>query len=446
MSQSSRYEREVERHRARTPRSRELQEEAAKYLPGGSSRAAAWLDPYPVFVVRGQGTRIYDADGNEYLDFMINATSLILGHAHPLVVKKLQEQASKGTAFANPTEHQTRLAKILCQRIPSLEQVRFVNSGTEATLNALRAARAYTGKYKIAKFEGAYHGTHDYAAVSVKPSLNKLDPAGPTAIPDDDSVPPSVLGEVVVLPYNDLETSQSILRKHQDELAALIMEPVFSAIGYVPGDRGFLQGIREMTQELGILLIYDEVQSFRIAPGGAQEHFGITPDLTAMGKIIGGGMPAGAFGGRKEIMALFDPSNGPAKLPHAGTFNANPMTMVAGATTLEQLTPETYGQLNRMGDAIREKLQSIFDELDVPAQVTGIGSLFGIHFTSEEVKDYRSAVRADGGMKKSLVLGMQNEGVILFQGGTGALAVPHTESDVDTLMEATRKVVQRLRG
>ena len=182
---------------------------------GGSSRAAAWLDPYPVFVVRGQGTRIYDADGNEYLDFMINATSLILGHAHPLVVKELQEQASKGTAFANPTEHQTRLAKILCQRIPSLEQVRFVNSGTEATLNALRAARAYTGKYKIAKFEGAYHGTHDYAAVSVKPSLNKLDPAGPTAIPDDDSVPPSVLGEVVVLPYNDLETSQSILRKHR---------------------------------------------------------------------------------------------------------------------------------------------------------------------------------------------------------------------------------------
>lgn len=445
MPQEIKYELEVKRHMARTPKSKELQDEAEKYLPGGSSRAAAWLDPYPIFAVRGKGTRIYDADGHEYLDFMINATSLILGHAHQVVVEKLQEQVSNGTAFANPTEHQTNLAKILCERVPSLEKVRFVNSGTEATLNALRAARAYTGKYKIAKFEGAYHGTHDYAAVSVKTPLDKLRNDGPTAIPDDASVPPSVVNEVVVLPYNDLESSETILREHHNQLAALIMEPVFSGIGYVPGDKAFLQGIRDLTTALGIILIYDEVQSFRIAPGGAQEHFGVTPDLTAMGKIIGGGLPVGAFGGRNDLMSLFEPINGPAKLPHGGTFNANPMTMVAGAATLNHLTSETYDRLNHLGETTREKLQAIFDESEVPAQITGIGSLFGIHFTSSEVKDYRSAIKANQELRKTLVLGLQNEGVILFQGGTGALAVPHTESEIEALMEATRKVIQRLR-
>ena len=265
-------------------------------------------------------------DGNAYLDFMINATSLIMGHAHPEIVKALQEQAARGTAFSAPTELQTRLASILCDRIPSVERVRFTNSGTEGTLMAIRAARAYTGRHKIAKFEGGYHGSHEYAAVSVRPPASALDPDGPTAIPEHPGQPPSVAEGVVTLPYNNLEESRRILEAHAHELACLIMEPIASALGYVPAEAEFLRGIREVTRDLGVLLIFDEVQSFRAAPGGAQEAYNVVPDMTCLGKIIGGGMPVGAFGGREDIMALFDPSDGGAAVAHAGTFNANPMT------------------------------------------------------------------------------------------------------------------------
>ncbi|MBM3924602.1 MAG: aminotransferase class III-fold pyridoxal phosphate-dependent enzyme [SAR202 cluster bacterium] len=447
MSTAKAYRREEERHFARTSKSRRLAEEAKKYLPGGNTRAAAWLDPYPVFAVRGQGAHIYDADGNKYLDFLINATSLILGHAHPAVVSALQEQATMGTAFANPTESQVRLAKMLCERVPSVERVRFTNSGTEATINAIRAARAYTGRPKIAKFEGTYHGVYDYVSVSVKPPLDKAGRKNaPKAVAGDPSVTASVVKDVVILPFNDLESSEKILRKHAHELSCVIMEPIVSMLGYVVGDLEFLQGIRRITEELEIVLIYDEVQSLRLGRGGAQEMYGVRPDLSTFGKTIGGGLPVGAFGGKKEIMALFDPSEGNAALPHAGTFNANPMTMVAGATVLEHLTPGIYKRLNSLGDRARQKLQATFDEMDVPAKLTGVGSLYGIHFTDKPVKDYRDAARADQELRKCLVLGLQNEGVILYERATGAIAVPHSDDDVDLLVEATRKVIQRARG
>ena len=441
----AKLQREVDRYQARTPKSRQLQDEAARYLPGGSTRGAQYFDPYPIFVDRGEGHYVYDVDGNGYLDFMINATSLIMGHAHPDVVAALQEQAEKGTAFGGPTEAMIGLSKLLCDRIPSVDTIRFTNSGTEGTMMAIRAARAFTGRPKIAKFEGGYHGSHESVSVSVGPAADQLDPNGPSAIPEYPGQPQGTLDDVLVMPYNDLETSERLIRRHKDELACVIMEAISSNFGYTPAQIEFLRGIREVTRELGILLIYDEVQSFRVAPGGAQEMFGVVPDMTALGKIIGGGMAVGAFGGREDVMSLYDPTGDGETLGHSGTFNANPMTVVAGQVTMDHLTPEVYARLSGLGETLREKLRAVFAEFEVPAQVTGVASLFGIHFTSEEITDYRSALRGDAQMKKALFTGLLNEDVLLSGGNTGALNILTTDSDVDTLVDKTRQVVQRIR-
>lgn len=440
----AKLQREVEQYWAKTPRSRQLQEEAERYLPGGSTRDAQYFDPYPIFVDRGEGRYVYDADGNSYLDFMINATSLIMGHAHPDIVRALQEQTEKGTAFSGPTEAMIRLSKLLCERIPSVDTIRFTNSGTEGTMMAIRAARAFTGKPKIAKFEGGYHGSHEAVSVSVGPSADKLDPNGPTAIPEYPGQPQGIVDDVLVMPYNDLEASERLIRAHSSELSCVIMEPISSSFGYLPADPDFLKGIRDVTKEHGILLIFDEVQSLRVAPGGAQDLFGVVPDLTAMGKIIGGGMAVGAFGGREDVMALFDPTGGGADLGHSGTFNANPMTAVAGEVTMNHLTPEVYARMSGLGETLREKLRAVFAEFEVPAQVTGVASLFGIHFTSDDITDYRSVLYSDGQMLKGLFTGMLNEGVLL-KGGYGALNTLTTERDMDTLVDTTRQVVQRIR-
>ena len=444
MSTEERLQREIERFVSGTPVSQGKQAEAEKYLPGGSSRGTAFFEPYPHFIERGEGHYIYDADGNRLLDFMINATSLILGHAHPEVTAAIQEQAARGTAFTGPTDPQVRMAKILTERVPSLDLVRFTNSGTEGTMMAIRAARAYTGRQKIAKFEGGYHGAHEYVSVSVRPPLEKLDPSGPTPIAEHPGLPDSILEQVIVLPYNDMDWCERVLRENAGELACLIMEPVVSSFGYLPGDVEFLRGLRDLTTELGIVLIYDEVQSFRIAPGGAQETLGVIPDMTSFGKIIGGGTPVGAFGGRADIMELFDPTSG-AAIPHAGTFNANPVTMAAGEVVMNHLTPEVYERMNALGGELRAKLSAVFDEFEVPAQVTGIGSLFGIHFTSEEIRDYRSVVRADGTMRKALFTGLLNEGILLQTGAAGAMNSLTATEDIDTLVDATRRVVERVR-
>ena len=437
-------QREIDQFIASAPISRRKQADAEKYLPGGSSRGTAYFDPFPHFIERGEGHYLYDADGNKLLDFMINATSLILGHAHPDVTRAIQEQAARGTAFTGPTDPQVRMAKILTDRVPSVDLVRFTNSGTEGTMMAIRAARAFTGREKIAKFEGGYHGAHEYVSVSVRPPAEKLDPSGPTPIPEHPGLPQSILDQVIVLPYNDLDWCERVLRENASEIACLIMEPVMSSFGYLPGDVDFLRGLRELTTELGIILIYDEVQSFRIAPGGAQEALGVVPDMTSFGKIIGGGTPVGAFGGRADIMELFDPTRG-AAIAHAGTFNANPVTMAAGEVVMNHLTPEVYDRMNALGDETRAKLSAVFDEFDVDAQITGIGSLFGIHFTDEEITDYRSVVRGDQTMRRALFTGLLNEGVLLQTGTAGAMNSLTASADIDTLVDATRRVIERIR-
>jgi glutamate-1-semialdehyde 2,1-aminomutase len=438
--------REIQRYVAKTPKSRALQAEAEQVLPGGSSRGTAHFAPYPFFAEHGDGHYVYDVDGNRYLDFMLNATTLIVGHANPMVVEALGEQTRKGTAFSTPTQVQVRMAKLLCDRIPSLDTIRFTNSGTEGTLMAIRAAWAFTGKHKLAKFEGGYHGAHEHVAVSVKPPADRLDPAGPRAIPEYPGQPAGVLADVIVLPYNDLAACDRILRAHKDEVGALIMEPIVSSFGYVPGDPEFLRGIRKLTEELGIVLIYDEVQSLRVAPGGAQELLGVTPDLSCFGKIIGGGLPIGAFGGRRDIMAQYDPTAaGGARIAHAGTFNANPMTLVAGEAVLQALTPPIYRRLAELGESLRQKLRRTLGGTGVPAQVTGIASLFGIHFNTRPIKNYRDVVADDAEMTKGLYTGLLNEGILLQTTCAGALGVMTTDTEIDTLVDAVGRVIRRLR-
>src|SRR5215813_4873245 len=298
-------------YQAKTTRSRALFEEAQQVLPGGNTRTTVFVDPYPFYAVRGTGPRIWDADGTERLDFNSNYTSLILGHAHAAVVEAVTEQATRGMSYPGPSEHEVKLAEMLTTRIPSMEVVRFANSGTEATMNAVRAARAFTGRSKLAKFEGAYHGTHDGVLVSVTPDATKFGSRKrPKSVPASSGVTDAVLKNTVVLPWNDAEACAKILDRHGRDIAALIVDPLMANAGLLMPQLGFLERLREITDRLGIVLIFDEVISFRVSEGGAQQRFGIRPDLTTLGKIIGGGLAVGAFGGREEVMNAYDPRGG----------------------------------------------------------------------------------------------------------------------------------------
>lgn len=421
--------------------SHKLQSEAENHLPGGSTRGTAYFKPHPFWVDHGEGHYLYDVDGNRYLDFMLNATSLILGHAHPSIVSALHTQATKGVAFSAPTESQTALSEILHKRVSSIDLLRFTSSGTEATMNAIRAACAFTGKQKIAKIEGGYHGSHDRVSISVNPALNQLDTSVHNPVPEFDGMSENLLDNTIILPFNDLDTSEKIINSNKNDLSCVIMEPIVSNFGYLPAQQNYLQGIRNITQESNILLIFDEVQSFRMSSGGAQQFMDIKPDLTALGKIIGGGLPVGAFGGRYDVMEQFD-QNRDEFIPHAGTFNGNPMSMEAGKTTLEQLDVNTYKRLNSLGAIVRRKLQSIFDELEVDASVTGTGSFFGLHFGVSEIKDYRSKILTDKKMSNAIFSGLLNKGVLLQQSCAGSLSTITNESHIDILVEAIRNVIQ----
>jgi len=323
----------------RTNKSRALHMTAQQFLPGGNSRSVVYYNPYPIYMARGQGCRFYDVDGNEYIDFINNYTSLILGHSHPSIKAAVQAQLELGTSFAAPTELEAKLAEIIHKRVPSIEKLRYANSGSEATLNAIRAARAFTGKSKLAKIEGGYNGSHDPVEVSVSPPIHLAGSRkNPRSIPDSAGIPDGVVNDVVVLPFNDSNTAEQIIREHAKDLAAVIVEPVLGAGGCLPAQADFLKTLREVTEQHDVILIFDEVISFRVSKGGAQEIYQIQPDLTTIGKIIGGGFPVGAFGGREDIMDLFSPSRGSPIIPHSGTFNGNPITLVAGIAALNEMT------------------------------------------------------------------------------------------------------------
>ena len=436
---------ELERYLQSTPKSKGLWEDAKNYLPGGDSRNSIFWAPYPIFVDHASGCHVVDADGVDRLDFIGTMTTLILGHSPKPVVDAVRKQMEQGVVYNAPNAHQIRLAKLLCQRIPSFDLVRFTNSGTEATLNAIRAARAFTGKSKIAKVEGGYHGSHDQVSVSVRVNPAKAgERSRPDALAATEGLGEGTLEQVVVLPFNETEIARKILEENRNRLSAVIIEPMLGSVGMLPAATGFLTMLREFTADNGVILIFDEVISYRASMGGAQEYYGITPDMTSLGKIIGGGFSIGAFGGRKDIMDLYDPTApGGPRVAHAGTFNANPVTMQAGAATLEQLTPDVYRKLAELTEYLRAGILNVGAELETPVQVTGLGSLFGIHFTGSELVGYRDIAAEDAAFRHQVFLGLLNEGILMASNLVGAVSTEIGDAEIDAFTAALRRVLER---
>ena len=436
---------ELDRYLKSTPKSKALWEDAKNFLPGGDSRNSIFWAPYPIFVDSANGCHVIDSDGTDRLDFIGTMTTLILGHSPKPVVDAVEKQIDKGMVYNAPSSHQIDLAKMLCERIPSFDLVRFTNSGTEATLNTIRAARAVTGKSKIAKVEGGYHGSHDQVSVSVRTNPAKSgDRTRPDSMAATEGLGEGTLDQVIVVPFNETAIAKMRLEENKDDLAAVIIEPMLGSVGMLPATSEFLTMLREFTTTNGIILIFDEVISYRAAMGGCQEYYGITPDMTSLGKIIGGGFSIGAFGGKKAIMDLYDPSQtGGPRVAHAGTFNANPVTMIAGAATLEELTPEVYKNLTEKTDYLKTEILKVAKELEVPIQVTGLGSLFGIHFTSDELVGYRDIAAEDAAFRHKVFLGLLNEGILMASNLVGAVSTQIGTAEIDAFVAALQRVLER---
>jgi glutamate-1-semialdehyde 2,1-aminomutase len=435
---------EESQYQRRTPKSGRFFSEARQYMPGGDSRSTLFYRPYPAVIERGAGCTVVDLDGNRLLDFTGNHSTLIHGYGHPQVLAAVEQQLHKGTTFPGSSEPQLEFARLLCRRIPSVELIRFTNSGTEATLNAIRAARAFTGRVRIAKVEGGYHGTADDVMVSIQPSEAEAGSRSrPSVMPHSKGLPPEVVGNVAVLPFNDVEGARALIEAQGGELAAVLVEPVLGSAGMIPAERSYLEMLRDVTHRFGIVLIFDEVVSLRIAYGGAQEHFGAEPDLTCFGKLIGGGFPLGAFGGRADIMELFDPSKGRPAVPHPGSHNANPLSMVAGATTFELLTRPVLERLNSMGDGLRQGLQTTFRQAGIPVQVTGLGSLFGLHLTDRPVRSYRDTLGSRTDLRHQIFLGLYNDGILIDPRGVGNISTAIGEDQIQQFLRTLAAVLTR---
>lgn len=421
MTNSNAADLEAEYER-RTPTSKEHFEEARTYLPGGDTREVTYVDPYPTFVEEASGCTLTTADGEELLDFLNNYTQSVLGHAPPTVVDAVTERFARGNGLAAPTTEATELARRIVERVPPVETVRFANSGTEATMNAIRAAIAHTGNEHVLKLDGAFHGTHDTVLVGVEDE-GRENPGVPTTVEE----------RVSTVPFNDTEALVEAFERHGDDLACFIVDPIMGNAGMIPPREGFLETARDLTADTDTLLLFDEVMTFRMDPGGAQERYGIRPDLTAFGKFIGGGLPAGAFGGREDVMSVFDPATG--SVTHSGTFNANPATMVGGAATLDALDGNAIERLNDLGATARERLEAVCADAEVPAQVTGDASFLNVHFTDDEVRDARTGTTHEA-ITERFFLAMRNRGVFVADRGLVNLSTPMGEPEIDALVDA----------
>jgi glutamate-1-semialdehyde 2,1-aminomutase len=426
----------IDEYKRRTPQSRSHCESASRVLPGGDTRRSVFFHPYPTYIDHGEGCSLVDVDGNRYLDFNNNYTSLIHGHGHPAVVEAVRAQIAHGTLYGSPTTCQYELAGMLCDRIPSLDRVRFCNSGTEATMMAMRLARAYSGKDIILKMDGGYHGTHDFAEVNITafsdsglhPPLHK----------ESRGIPDCILDAMMVVPFNNLDAVEETLSAYNHRIAAVIVEPMMNAGGLVAPQDRYLKGLRELTTKYGVLLIFDEVVTFRLSTGGWQQLEAIRPDITTLGKIIGGGMPVGALGGKAEIMELFNP-NRPDSVKHSGTFNGNSITMVAGIATLQHFGQSDIDHVNDLGDKLRQGISAAFRANGLKVNVTGRGSLAYIHWTGDEIINASDAARAAknaGQLLMLLQLGLLNHNIWLPYRGELAISTPMTGREIEQAVQA----------
>ena len=411
---------------------------ALKVMPGGCSRNTVLRKPHPLYAERGEGCYVTDIEGVKRIDFANNMASLIHGHAHPDIVSAVTEQMHTGTAFTLATEVEIRYAEYLCSRSPGFEKIRFVNSGTEAVMGCLKAARAYTGRAKIAKVEGAYHGLYDYAEVSQNSRPDNWgDLEKPASVPVAHGTPASALEDVVVIPFNDAERAIAILDQHADELACVLLDLMPHRVGLVPASRQFVSAIHQWTRDKGALLVCDEVISFRSNYGGAQEWYGVQADLTAMGKMIGGGFPVGALAGRAEVMDVMDPLVEKVLFPHSGTFSANPVSMTAGLVAMELFDEAAVLELNKLANYTRAQIAEAIRIADIPACVSGGGSMFRVHMKPEIPLNYRAAFALPGESKSTQLLldHLFDNGIIMINTCSGALSTAMSAKEVDILIE-----------
>ncbi len=424
--------------------SRSLFARAQKLIPGGVNspvRAFRSVGGEPLFIRSGSGSRITDEDGNSYIDYVGSWGPLILGHAPAVVRLALRKQIARGTSFGAPTEQEVRLAEMICHAVPSIEKVRLVNSGTEATMSAIRLARAFTGRYKIIKFDGCYHGHADSFLVKAGSGVATL------GLPDSPGVPPTESALTISVPFNDSEAVETALDNNRAEIAASIVEPVAGNMGTVPPIKGFLQRVRKLTREHGALLIFDEVMTgFRVAYGGAQELFGVRPDLTCLGKIIGGGLPVGAYGGNREIMKSIAPE-GPVY--QAGTLSGNPLAVSAGIATLNYLRrPGTYQKLERLTAELADGLARAAEDSGTEVQLNRVGSMFTLFFAAKPVRDYESALASDTGRYGRFFRALLESGIYFAPSQFEAcfLSLAHTRRDVAATVRAAREAFKAAAG
>ena len=426
----------------RTVRSGHCDNRAKKRLPGGDTRSATYFAPYPAYMASGSGCYLNDVDGNAYLDLLNNYTSLIHGHAHPEIIAAAMTQGEKGTVFGAAGEIQIQLAEKLCHRLPAMDQIRFCNSGTEATLFAIRAARAHTGRDGIIKMDGGYHGCHDAVEVNIfshaeGSSTKRIGPG----------VPNSILEDVLVVEFNNLDAVEGLLKSNNDRIAAILVEPLMGAAGAICPQAGYLKGLRTLADRYNVVLIFDEVMTFRLGVGGLQEAEGVQPDLTTLAKIIGGGFPIGAFGGRKEIMSRFDPSH---KVPvfHSGTFNGNNITMAAGIAAMELYDLQAVTRLNQLGDRLRDGISAVLREIGVVGCVSGWGSLLQLHWRDRKPANAMESIEGltmAGEFPRLVHLEMMNRGVYAARRGLFCLSTPMARADIDKAVAAFRETLKMLK-
>ena len=466
-------EREEAAYRARTPRSAALLERARRAMPLGVASSFQTYDPYPLFMTDAHGSRIADVDGNEYIDFDMAFGVLAAGHSHPAVAAAIQRRAPNGTCYTFPVEDSIALAEEIKLRFGA-DLVRFSNSGTEATMDAIRVARGYTGREKVVKFEGGYHGHHDDVLVSIQPPRDAMgEPDAPNSVPASAGIPLSRLAETVVAPFNQADALEAILETHRDQVAAILIEPVQFNIGVVPPLPGYLERVRELATEHGAVLIFDEVKTgVVLAYGGAYEYFGVKPDLFCLAKSIGGGVPIGAFGGRAEVMRVIETLDGSpgaaraggafgtgteattipggaTRVAHLGTFNGNPLSMAAGLATLtEVLTRDAYPELHRLAERLTSGCQGILDEFGLPGYAINVGPKGCVMFTPERVTSYRDFIGLDSELWTAFFFYLVNRGILLPPGPDDqwTLSVQHTEADVDRHIETFAGFAKELSG